>query len=64
MAAEPADYVHIYEMEGGAATREQEIDIFGEVSGVALSPCGGMLYVGVSGATCVCCMCGGRAGQA
>jgi hypothetical protein len=50
VAAEPADYVHIYEMDGGAAVAEQEVDLFGEISGVSLSPCGSMLFVGVSGA--------------
>jgi hypothetical protein len=29
--------------------QEQEIDLFGEISGVSLSPCGAMLFVGVSG---------------
>ncbi|GBF93182.1 hypothetical protein Rsub_05914 [Raphidocelis subcapitata] len=48
VAAEPADYVHVYEMEGGAPRRTQEIDLFGEISGIALPPCGSMLFVGVS----------------
>lgn len=50
VAAEPADYVHVYEMAGPAPRAAQEIDLFGEVSGVALPPCGSMLFVGVSGA--------------
>lgn len=48
VASEPADYVHIYEMEAGVAQQVQEVDLFGEISGVTLSPCSSMLYIGVS----------------
>ena len=52
VAAEPADFVHVYEMRrDGLPLREQELDLFGEISGVALSPCGGALFVGVSDPT-------------
>jgi WD40 repeat protein len=48
-AAEPADFVHVYDVGAGFAT-EQVIDLFGEVAGVAFSPDGGALYVAVSDA--------------
>ncbi|KAJ8539757.1 hypothetical protein K7X08_014009 [Anisodus acutangulus] len=44
--AEPADFVHIYNVEGEYKKR-QEIDMFGEISGVALSPDDESLYIGI-----------------
>ncbi|XP_010536789.1 PREDICTED: uncharacterized WD repeat-containing protein C2A9.03 [Tarenaya hassleriana] len=44
--AEPADFVHIYDTKTGYA-KEQEIDFFGEVSGLSFSPDSESLFVGV-----------------
>lgn len=44
--AEPADFVHIYDVGSGYENR-QELDFFGEVSGVAMSPDTEALFVGV-----------------
>ncbi|GKA39076.1 uncharacterized WD repeat-containing protein-like protein isoform X1 [Tanacetum coccineum] len=46
MVAEPADFGHVYETNKNYEKR-QEIDIFGEISGVSLSPDDETLYVGV-----------------
>lgn len=46
VAAEPADFVHIYNTKANYKM-EQEIDFFGEISGVALSPDDESLYVGL-----------------
>lgn len=37
--AEPADFVHVYDAAAGYAAA-QEIDLFGEIAGVAFSPAG------------------------
>ena len=54
-AAEPADFVRVYDAVGGGGAapfeRAQEVDFFGEVAGIAFSPCGGRLSVAVSDAT-------------
>lgn len=44
--AEPADFVHIYSTKADYK-RRQELDFFGEISGVSLSPDDESLYVGV-----------------
>ncbi|XP_049398904.1 uncharacterized WD repeat-containing protein C2A9.03-like [Solanum stenotomum] len=46
VVAEPADFVHIYNAEGEYKKR-QEIDMFGEISGVSLSPDDESLYIGI-----------------
>jgi hypothetical protein len=45
--AEAADFVHIYNVDGGLR-QMQEIDVFGEISGISFSPGGEMFFVGVS----------------
>ena len=49
-AAEPADFVTVYDAAAGFE-RAQEVDLFGEVAGIAFSPAGDRLFVGVSDAT-------------
>ena len=44
--AEPIDFVHIYDVENGLTTH-QDIDFFGEISGVSFTPGGEMLMVGI-----------------
>ncbi|KAJ0046562.1 hypothetical protein Pint_03613 [Pistacia integerrima] len=44
--AEPADFVHVYDVKSGYE-REQEIDFFGEISGISYSPDTEALFVGV-----------------
>ncbi|CAA0836545.1 Transducin/WD40 repeat-like superfamily protein [Striga hermonthica] len=44
--AEPADFVHVYDVRNGYE-KEQEIDFFGEISGVSFSPDTESLFVGV-----------------
>ncbi|KAH7546972.1 hypothetical protein FEM48_Zijuj01G0257800 [Ziziphus jujuba var. spinosa] len=44
--AEPADFVHIYDAKNGF-DREQEIDFFGEISGMSFSPDTESLFIGV-----------------
>ncbi|XP_059632836.1 uncharacterized WD repeat-containing protein C2A9.03-like [Cornus florida] len=46
VVAEPADFVHVYSTKADYKKR-QEIDFFGEISGVSLSPDDESLYVGV-----------------
>ncbi|GAB2267053.1 hypothetical protein Dimus_002035 [Dionaea muscipula] len=46
VVAEPADFVHIYNTKNNYESR-QEIDFFGEISGVSLSPDDESLYIGV-----------------
>ncbi|KAL4561050.1 hypothetical protein LXL04_033212 [Taraxacum kok-saghyz] len=46
VVAEPADFVHVYNTELNYEKR-QEIDFFGEISGVSLSPDDETLYIGV-----------------
>ncbi|BAB02803.1 WD domain protein-like [Arabidopsis thaliana] len=44
--AEPADFVHVYDVSNGYET-EQEIDFFGEISGISFSPDTEALFIGV-----------------
>ncbi|GLT59162.1 hypothetical protein SLA2020_319980 [Shorea laevis] len=44
--AEPADFVHLYDIKSGFV-REQEIDFFGEISGISFSPDTESLFIGV-----------------
>lgn len=46
VAAEPADFVHVYSTQENYEKR-QEIDFFGEISGVSLSPDDECLYIGI-----------------
>ncbi|KAE8685609.1 cysteine proteinase RD21a-like [Hibiscus syriacus] len=46
IVAEPADFVHVYNTRSGFQER-QEIDFFGEISGVSVSPDGESLYIGI-----------------
>ncbi|KAJ0263957.1 hypothetical protein HA466_0023960 [Hirschfeldia incana] len=43
---EPADFVHVYDVSKGYET-EQEIDFFGEISGISISTDTEALFVGV-----------------
>lgn len=44
--AEPADFVHVFDVKSGY-DREQEIDFFGEISGMSYSPDTESLFIGV-----------------
>ncbi|XP_058784997.1 uncharacterized WD repeat-containing protein C2A9.03-like [Vicia villosa] len=44
--AEPADFVHVYDVKNGYEM-EQEIDFFGEISGISFSPDTESLFIGV-----------------
>ncbi|PIA58264.1 hypothetical protein AQUCO_00500297v1 [Aquilegia coerulea] len=44
--AEPADFVHVYDVNNGYE-KQQEIDFFGEISGVSFSPDMETLFIGV-----------------
>ncbi|XP_010928198.1 uncharacterized WD repeat-containing protein C2A9.03 isoform X1 [Elaeis guineensis] len=44
--AEPADFVHIFDV-GSGYKRQQELDFFGEISGMSFSPDTEALFVGV-----------------
>ncbi|XP_076901806.1 putative WD repeat-containing protein C2A9.03 [Bidens hawaiensis] len=44
--AEPTDFVHVFDVKSGYHT-EQEIDFFGEISGVSFSPDTESLFIGV-----------------
>ncbi|CAN1346706.1 Uncharacterized WD repeat-containing protein C2A9.03 [Linum perenne] len=46
VVAEPADFVHVYSTKLNYQ-RRQEVDFFGEISGVALSPDDESLYIGI-----------------
>ncbi|CAM8914895.1 unnamed protein product [Rhodiola kirilowii] len=46
VAAEAADFVHIYNTEANYE-QEQEIDFFGEISGVSVSPDDESIYIGI-----------------
>ena len=48
-ASEPADFVHVYDVKAGFATC-QEVDLFGEIAGIAFSPDAEAHYVGISDA--------------
>mmetsp|Transcript_9875 Transcript_9875/g.25381 ORF Transcript_9875/g.25381 Transcript_9875/m.25381 type:complete len:661 (-) Transcript_9875:603-2585(-) len=49
-AAEPADFVHIYDV-ASDFKRAQLIDLFGEISGISFTPLGEELFVGVADLT-------------
>ncbi|XP_034678944.1 uncharacterized WD repeat-containing protein C2A9.03-like isoform X3 [Vitis riparia] len=44
--AEPADFVHVYDVKNGYE-KQQDIDFFGEVSGICFSPDTESLFIGV-----------------
>ena len=44
--AEPADFVHIFDV-GSGYQQQQELDFFGEISGMSFSPDTDALFVGV-----------------
>jgi len=46
VVAEPADFVHVYSTKADYKKR-QEIDFFGEISGVCLSPDDECMYIGI-----------------
>lgn len=46
--AEPRDFVHIYGVNRGEFDTCQEIDLFGEIAGIALTPSAEALYIAVS----------------
>lgn len=46
VVAEPADFVHVYSTKADYKKR-QEIDFFGEISGVSLSPDDECMYIGI-----------------
>ena len=46
VAAEPTDFVHVYSTKVDYY-KHQEIDFFGEISGVALSPDDECMYIGI-----------------
>ncbi|KAJ0035008.1 hypothetical protein Pint_25635 [Pistacia integerrima] len=46
VVAEPADFVHVYSTNGDFKM-QQEIDFFGEISGVSLSPDDESLFIGI-----------------
>lgn len=45
-AAEPADFVHVFDVRSGYE-KQQELDFFGEISGVSFSPDTEALFIGV-----------------
>ena len=45
--SEPADFVHVYDVAAGFKNA-QEIDIFGEISGISFTPDADALFVGVA----------------
>lgn len=48
LMAEPRDFIHIYDVNGGCFDRCQEIDLFGEVAGFAVTPGSESLFIAVS----------------
>ncbi|KAJ1937251.1 hypothetical protein GGF37_005280 [Kickxella alabastrina] len=54
VAAEPADYVHVWETAGFG--RSQVIEVMGEVAGAAFSPDSQCLFVGVADALHGCAL--------
>ena len=48
--AEPADFIHIYDVHAGFE-QSQEIDLFGEVSGISFSPNADALFIGIAETT-------------
>lgn len=51
MMAEPRDFVHIFDVNRGEFDTCQEIDLFGEIAGIALTPSAEGLYIAVSDRT-------------
>ncbi|CAN8073196.1 unnamed protein product [Agarophyton chilense] len=49
--AEARDYVHIFDVNRGEFDTCQEIDLFGEIAGIALTPCSEGLFIAVSDRT-------------
>uniref|UniRef100_A0A7S1XGZ3 DUF2415 domain-containing protein n=1 Tax=Compsopogon caeruleus TaxID=31354 RepID=A0A7S1XGZ3_9RHOD len=49
--AEAGSSVHIFDVRGGTFPSRQELQLFGEISGISCSPDSGRLFVGVSGQT-------------
>ncbi|KAJ1291968.1 hypothetical protein BS78_02G357200 [Paspalum vaginatum] len=49
-AAEAADFVHVYDAQAGYS-KEQEIDMFGDIAGMSFSPDAEALFVGVADRT-------------
>ena len=45
--AESRDFVHIFDIDGGSFSACQEIEIFGEIVGIALAPSAESLFIGV-----------------
>ena len=48
--AEPQDFVHVFDAKEDFA-RCQEVDLFGEISGISFSPDGEALFVGIADRT-------------
>eukprot|EP00798_Chlamydomonas_sp_ICE-L_P021614 gene21614-28614_t len=48
--AEPADFVHIYDVQSGF-TKMQEVDIFGEISGISFTPLTDAFFVAIADIT-------------
>ena len=48
--AEPQDFVHVFDTKEDFA-RCQEVDLFGEISGISFSPDGEALFVGIADRT-------------
>lgn len=48
--AEPADFIHIYDVKGGFE-QYQEIDLFGEIAGVSFTPESDAFFVGIADIT-------------
>jgi WD40 repeat protein len=45
--AEPCDFVHIYDVTRGDFGLAQEIDLFGEIAGISISPDSHSLFIGM-----------------
>jgi WD40 repeat protein len=45
--AEPRDFVHVYDITRGDFSVAQEIDLFGEIAGISISPDSGALFIGM-----------------
>lgn len=48
MMAEPRDFVHVYDVNGGNFNVCQEMDLFGEIAGIAITPGSESLFIAVS----------------
>lgn len=49
--AEAKDFVHLYDVSGGKLGEHQEIDLFGEIAGISISPGAERLFVGTMDAS-------------